>query len=184
MQEAIDFYEKFGQNMEKRDFQWKGWQQKLHGYLNEKCDRKIFQVFGKEGKTFFQRNIQLELGTERVSVIPLTENERNTFYVLKKYTSNNTDTFLFNIKRAQFITDKNYQILEEIKDCVVIYGNYLLKFKEKKFVIVFSNQYPDRSQLLKDRWKIFEIFKDLKDIMEEEMPEDSKTRTNVLKLNQ
>ena len=27
-QEAIEFYEKFGQNMEKRDIQWKGWQQK------------------------------------------------------------------------------------------------------------------------------------------------------------
>ena len=42
MQEAIDFYEQFGQIMEKRDIQWKGWQQKLHGYLNEKCNRKIF----------------------------------------------------------------------------------------------------------------------------------------------
>ena len=31
MQETIDFYEKFGQPMEKRDIQWKGWQQKLHG---------------------------------------------------------------------------------------------------------------------------------------------------------
>ena len=61
MQETIDFYEKFGQPMEKRDIQWKGWQQKLRCYLNEKCDRKIFWVVGREGgegKTFFQRNIQ------------------------------------------------------------------------------------------------------------------------------
>ena len=29
MQETIDFYEKFGQPMEKRDIQWKGWQQKV-----------------------------------------------------------------------------------------------------------------------------------------------------------
>ena len=58
IQEAIDLYKKFGQNMEKRDIQWKGWQQKLRGYLNEKCDRKIFWVVGKEageGKTFFQK---------------------------------------------------------------------------------------------------------------------------------
>ena len=113
-QEAIDLYEKFGKNMEKRDIQWKGWQQKLHGYLNEKCDRKIFQVVGREGgegKTFFQKNIQFEFGSERVSVIPLVENERNIFPVLKKYTSNNTDIFLFNIPRARYITNKNNLIL-------------------------------------------------------------------------
>ena len=84
MQEAIDFYEKFGRNMEKRDIKWKGWQQKLYGYLNEKCDRKIFRVVGRdggEGKTFFQKNIQFEFGKERVSVIPLVENEINTFHV-------------------------------------------------------------------------------------------------------
>ena len=84
MQEAIDLYEKFGQNIEKKDIQWKGWQQKLCGYLNEKCDRKIFWVVGREGgegKTFFQKNIQLEFGYERVIVMPLTENERNTFHV-------------------------------------------------------------------------------------------------------
>ena len=70
MQEAIDFYEQFGQITEKRDIQWKGWQQKLHGYLNEKCNRKIFWVVGREGvegKIFFQTNIQSEFGCERVS---------------------------------------------------------------------------------------------------------------------
>ena len=145
-QEAIEFYEKFGQNMEKRDIQWKGWQQKLRGYLNEKCDRKIFWVVGREGgegKTFFQKNIQFEFGNERVSVIPLVENKRNTFHVLKKYTSNNTDIFLFNIPRAQYITNENYQILQQIKDGVAISGKYdssLLKFKEKNIVIVFFNQ--------------------------------------------
>ena len=90
MQEAIEAYEKFGKNIEKRDIQWKGWQQKLRGYLNEKCDRKIFWIVGREGgegKTFFQKNIQFEFGKERVSVIPLVENERNTSHVLKKHTS-------------------------------------------------------------------------------------------------
>ena len=60
----------------------------------------------------------------------------------------------------------------------------MVKFKEKNIVIVFSNKYPDRSQLSKDRWRIFEISKDLKDLVEkykkcdkqEEMPEDSKKR--------
>ena len=83
-----------------------------------------------------------------------------------------TDTFFFDIKRGQFITDKNYQILEEIKDGCAIYGNFLLNFKRKNIVIVFSNQYPDRSQFSKDRWKIFEISKDMEDLVEKE-EEDS-----------
>ena len=58
--------------MEKRDIQWNGWQQKLHGYLNEKCDRKIFWVVGREGiegKTFFQAKIQYEFGYSRVCTV-------------------------------------------------------------------------------------------------------------------
>ena len=57
----------------------------------------------------------------------------------------------------------------------------LLKFKEKNIIIVFSNKYPNKSHLSKDRWRIFEISKDLKDLVEkstecdkqEKMPEDS-----------
>ena len=89
--------------------------------------------------------------------MPLTENERNTFHVLKKYSSNNTDTFFFNIKRAHFVTEENYKILEGIKDGVATSGKYdggFINFKKKNIVIVFSNQYPDRSQLSKDRWRI------------------------------
>ena len=172
MQEAIHLYEKFGQNIEKRDIQWKGWQQKLRGYLNEKCDRKIFWVVGREGgegKTFFQKNIQFEFGNERVSAIPLVENERNTFHVLKKHTSRKTDIFLFNIPKAQYMTSENYQILEQIKDGCAITGKFnssLLKFKEKNIVIVFSTKFPNKSHLSKDRWRLFVISKDLEDIVE------------------
>ena len=66
-QEAIDFYKKFGQNMEKRDIQWKGWQQKLHGYLNEKCDRKYFGLLDGKGvkgrhfsKKIFKKNLEVK----------------------------------------------------------------------------------------------------------------------------
>ena len=73
--------------MEERDIQWQRWQQKLYGYLIEKCDRKIFWVIGREGdegKIFFQKNIQEQFGYERVSIIPLVENERNIFHAIKK----------------------------------------------------------------------------------------------------
>ena len=65
---------------------------------------------------------------------------------------------------------ENYQILEGIKDGVAISGKYdggFVKFKEKNIVIVFSNKYPKKSHLSKDRWRIFEISKDLEDIVEE-----------------
>ena len=35
-------------------------------------------------------------------------------------------------------------------------------------VIVFSNEYPYKSHLSKDRWRIFEIAKDLEDIVEKD----------------
>ena len=45
-QGAIEAYEKkIGQNMEKSDIQWKGWQQKLCCYLNEKRE-----AYGKQEK--------------------------------------------------------------------------------------------------------------------------------------
>ena len=119
--------------------------------------------------------------------MPLTENERNTYHVLKKYSSNNTDTFFFNIKRAHFVTEENYKILEGIKDGVAISGKYdggFIRFKAKNIVIVFSNTYPNRSQLSKDRWRIFEISKDLKDIVEESTKCKKKQEEMSEKLNE
>ena len=120
---------------------------------------------------FSKKNIQFEFGKERVSAIPLVENERYTFHILKKYTSRIKDTFFFNIPKGQYMGNENYQILEQIKDGLAITGKFdssLLMFKEKNIVIVFSNKYPDKSHLSKDRWRIFEITKDLEDIVEKD----------------
>ena len=83
IQEAIEYYEKFGKNIDKRDIEWEVWQQKLLCY------------FSKNDST-------------------------------------------------------------------------LLMLKEKNRVIVFSNEYPYKSHLSKDRWGIFEIIKDLEDIVEKD----------------
>ena len=45
----------------------------------------------------------------------------------------------------------------------------------KNLLLFFSTKYPEKSQLSKDKWRIFKISKDLKDIVEE-MPEDLKKR--------
>ena len=57
-QEALEIYDKFGKNMNKKEVKWYGWQQKLRGYLNEKSEREVFWIVGRdgnEGKTFFKK---------------------------------------------------------------------------------------------------------------------------------
>ena len=171
-QEAIETYEKYGQSKLKRDIKWRGWQKEMQGYLNEKCDRKIFWIVGKEGnegKSFFQENIQEEFGYERVCAIPLTENERNTFHTLKKLTSRQTEIFFFNIPKGQYMLHENYKILEHIKDGKAMAGKFnsrLLKFKKPNIVIVFSNNEPIKSHLSMDRWRIFKISNDMEHLEE------------------
>ena len=52
-----------------------------------------------------------------------------------------------------------YRILEDIKDGAATtskYDNQVLKFKTPNIVMVFSNSWPNRRHLSKDRWQIFE----------------------------
>ena len=59
-----------------------------------------------KGRHFSKKTLQFEFGKERVSAIPLVENERNTFHNLKKCTSRKTDTFFFNIPKGQYMVKK------------------------------------------------------------------------------
>ena len=45
-------------------------------------------------------------------------------------------------------------------------GNTWLGSKRKNIIIVFSTKYPNKSQLSKDKWRIFEISKDMEDLVE------------------
>ena len=94
-----------------------------------------------KGRHFLKKYIQFEFGKERVSAIPLVENERNTFHILKKYTLTITDTFFFNKPKGQYMANENYQILEQIKDGLAVAGKYhskLLMFKEKNILLFFQ----------------------------------------------
>ena len=65
IQEAIELYDRYGQNTNNKQITWRGWQQELRSYLDDKCDRKIFWIIGRngnEGKSFFQENIREEFG--------------------------------------------------------------------------------------------------------------------------
>ena len=77
----------------------------------------------------------------------LTENARDTFHVIRKLCSTQTDTFLFNIPRKQYMPHKNYKILENIKDGRAVAGKFnsqKLLFKKPNIVVVFSNTEPNK----------------------------------------
>ena len=139
----------------------------LRQYLDKPCDRKVKWVVGNdrnEGKSFFQENIREEFGYSRVCTLELSENPRNTFHILGKLCSTNTDIFLFNVGRCEYLDTERYKILEKIKDGVAVDGKYnsqKLNFKKPNVLIVFSNGKPDQNKLSKDRWTILKISNDL-----------------------
>ena len=162
MKEALKTYELYGKNMDMEDIKWRGWQKELREYLDKPCNRKIIWVVGvvgNEGKSFFQRNICEEFG----------ENARNTFCIVGKEYSTNTDIFLFNVPRAQYLHTEQYEILEKIKDGWATspkYNGRNLNFKTPNVLIVFANRKPNIEKLSKDRWIILKISKDLSKLTE------------------
>ena len=103
--------------------------------MDKPCARKVIWVVGKEGnegKSFFQVNIREEFGYSRVCTLELSENKRNTFHIMGKISSTNTDIFLFDVARGEYLDQEQYKTLENIKD-----GN--LNFLEK--VLVLSRGY-------------------------------------------
>ena len=153
--------------MDIEDIEWRGWQRDLRQYLDKPCDRKVIWVVGKEGnegKLFFQANIWEEFGYSRVCTLELSENSRNSFHIMGKICSTNTDIFLFNVARGEHLDIEQYKILESIKDGVAVDGKYnsqKLYFKKPNVLIVFSNKEPNQSKLSRDRWTILQISSDL-----------------------
>ena len=81
-----------------------------------------------------------------------------------KINSSNTDIFLFNVARGEFLSNEQYKILEKIKDGSALstkYDGEVLNFKIPNVLIVFANREPDRKELSKDRWTILKISQDL-----------------------
>ena len=67
---------------------------------------------------------------------------------------------MFNVGKANTFDGVNYEVLEKIKDGKLVASKYdsaELRFKTPNVVVVFSNQRPNKSELSRDRWAIFEI---------------------------
>ena len=95
--------------MDIEEIDWRGWQKDLRQYLDKACNREIIWVVGiegNEGKSFFQRNVNEEFGYSRVIALNLGESARNTFHILGKINSSNTNIFLFHVARGEFLTNE------------------------------------------------------------------------------
>ena len=144
--EALKTYELYGKNMDMKEIIWRGCQKDLRQYLDKQCDRKVIWGVGKrgnEGKSFFQSNVREEFGYSRVCTLQLGETSRNTFHILGKLCSANTDIFLFNVPRKGYISTEQYQILESIKDGTALEGKFnsrILYFKKTNCFFLTENQ--------------------------------------------
>ena len=131
--EALQTYELYGKNMDMKQIICRGWQKDLKEYFDNPCDRKIIWVVGERGnkrndgnkrKSFFQSNVREEFGYSRVCTLQLGETSRNTYHILGKICSTNTDIFLFNVPRRGYLSTEQYKILESIKDRKAVAGKF------------------------------------------------------------
>ena len=121
--------------------------------MDKPCGRRVIWVVGKEGnegKLFFQENIREEFGYSRVCTLELGENSRNPFHIIGEICSTNTNIFLFNVARGEYLDMEQYKILEHIKYWTAVDGKYNSKklyFKKPNVLIVFSNKEPNQNTL-------------------------------------
>ena len=120
----------------------------------------IYDEQGNNGKSWFQNYIQSYFGYHRVFRCDLRIKHKDMCNILRKRSMTTVNIFLFNDSRSIKGEEPNmYRILEDIKDGAATtskYDNQRIKFKTPNFIMVFSNSWPNRRHLSKDRWKIFE----------------------------
>ena len=143
----------------------KSWQEKVLD-LMKPSEREIIWIIGRrgaEGKSWFQEYIEQYYGCKRVFRTTLNKNDESILHCLSKRALSLIDVFVFNIPRSFSVKDVSYKLLEEIKDGQSISSknnSKVLNFKKSNIVIVFSNFRPCRSEVSRDRWKVYDIRKD------------------------
>ena len=160
--ESLKLYQiSYEGNMDMDSVVLKPWQEDVIKLIDIPSERNIYWIVGSkgnEGKTFIQKYIHQQFGSRRVMKTEVNTKKADIAYILSKESLTCKDIFLFNLLRSD--TDVAYGLLENIKDGYLISSKYRsipLKIKIPNTVVVFSNSYPEQSQLSVDRWKIFEI---------------------------
>ena len=99
-----------------------------------------------------------EYGPQRVVQSEINGKKTDLAFILSKESLLRKDIFLLNLVRSA--KEVSYGFLENVKDGFMVSPKYNAKkiyIKTPNTVIVFSNTFPETSELSKDRWKIFEI---------------------------
>ena len=116
--EALEFFEKHGQEKEIEAVEWRPWQMDILDYVNDPTNRGIIWIVGEkgnEGKTFFNHKIEEQYGVLRVFQMELDESARDILHIMKKYVYIETDIFLFDIPRSMCLSHKHYKLFDSIK---------------------------------------------------------------------
>ena len=161
---ALMLYTKHRQVINVENVVLKPWQQKAMELLQNPTDRKVIWIrgqHGNEGKSWFQAYAQSRFGFQNVALLDMKCKSSDSLLLLSNQPVINMDIFLFNDVRATSIeTEPCYNLLEMIKDGRGVsskYRTHIIQFRTPNVVMVFSNQYPDVSQLSMDRWMIYNI---------------------------
>jgi len=170
-QQCIELYSNYQRSIESMDqVELHPWQKELLTDIDKVCDRTIIWIYGTkggEGKTWFQKYIEIVYGERRVYGGTLSSKADNVCYALSKEMLSFKDIFLFNIARSDSemtVQPDAYAVIEGIKDGRYFSGKYSsaqLYFKTPNTVIVFANIAPDLKRLSFDRWCVYKILSNL-----------------------
>ena len=161
--EAKELYIKHKKNIDLDNVILRPWQKALLNHIKPST-REVIWVIGKqgnEGKSWFQEYMESKFGWGKVICgMDIKMKKGSICHVLSKRSLMTTDTFLFDVGKANTDHGVNYELLEKIKNGRIVASKFdskELKFNTPNTVVVFSNEKPDVSELSKDRWKIFQI---------------------------
>ena len=161
--EAKELYIKHKKNIDLDNVILRPWQKALLNHIKPST-REVIWVIGKqgnEGKSWFQEYMESKFGWGKVICgMDIKMKKGSICHVLSKRSLMTTDTFLFDVGKANSDDEVNYELLEKIKNGRTVAAKFdskELKFKTPNTVVVFSNEKPDVKELSNDRWKIFRI---------------------------
>ena len=161
--EAKELYIKHKKNIDLDNVILRPWQKALLEYIKPSTREVIWVIgrHGNEGKSWFQEYMESKFGWGKVICgMDIKMKKGSICHVLSKRSLMTTDTFLFDVGKANTDHGVNYELLEKIKNGRIVASKFdskELKFNTPNTVVVFSNEKPDVSELSKDRWKIFQI---------------------------
>lgn len=135
---------------------WQIWLKKI--LVDEPDNRKVYWLhdfIGGKGKSTFCKHLVMSYpGAYMVSGA-----NKDCLFGLSQYMeSNDLKLVLFDISRSQH-NNISYQTIEQVKNGLF----YSQKYESRQclfnppHVVIFSNFYPDKSQLSEDRWEIHDL---------------------------